>query len=40
MKILPVKLPGKKASIPCYVDNWDYEILKNRKMFGEFARYE
>ena len=31
MKIIPVKIKHKKASVPAYVDDWDYEVLKDRK---------
>jgi len=27
MKIIPVKVQNKQASVPIYVDDWDYDIL-------------
>lgn len=31
MKTIPVKMLNKLASIPMYVDDWDYEILKEKR---------
>jgi hypothetical protein len=31
MKVIPVKVTNKKASVPMLVNDWDYEILKDHK---------
>ena len=31
MKIIPVKVQNKLASVPCYIDDEDYFVLKNKK---------
>lgn len=37
MKIIPVKMRGKNASLPCKVDDEDYEILRKYKWSSRFG---